>query len=252
MKPIRYFFSLLVVLLTVSSCTENDLMLFGDEHHIYFDKFYKDAVAPGKETADSTLASFFFENDDVNMIEAKLVVHITGKLLTQDRKFGLRVVPELTTATPDEYKIDESYVFRANNVSAEAKNQSDTIGIKMLRSERLKDMPYGVRLCVELVPMDDLQLGQTERTRAIINLTRDAIKPEWWDAEVTSVLLGNYSSKKYKLFLTHIDPTASLNGNMLKYETYKAYELVRRFKKWLAENPDQAKEEDGRPMTVNV
>lgn len=252
MKRTRYFYSLLVVLLTISSCTENDLMLFGDEHHIYFDKFYKDAVALGKETADSTLVSFFFENDDVNEIEAKLVVHITGKLLEQDRKFGLRVIPELTTANSDEYKMDEIYVFRANNVSKEAKNQSDTISIKMLRSERLKDMPYGVRLCVELIPMDDLQLGQTERTRAVINLTRDAIKPEWWDAEVTSLLLGNYSSKKYKLFLQHIDPKATLNANMLKNEAYKARELVQRFKKWLAENPEQAKEEDGSPMTVNV
>lgn len=252
MKRTKYFIGMFAMLLTVCSCSEKDLMVFGNEHHIYFDKFYKNAAAPGKETADSTLASFFFEHDDVNEIEAKLVVHITGKLLDQDRQFALKVVPELTTAKPDEYRLADSYVFRANNVSAEAKNQSDTIAINMLRSERLKDMPHGVRLCVELIPMGDLLLGQTERTRAIINLTRDAIQPEWWDAEVTSVLLGNYSSRKYKLFLTHIDPKATLNASMLKFETYKAYELVRRFKKWLIENPEEAKEEDGSRMTVNV
>lgn len=250
MRSITYFFSMLVVLLAFSSCTENDLMVFGDEHHIYFDKFYKDAVKPGKETADSTAASFFFVADGVNEIEAKLVVHVTGKLLEHDRKFGLKVIPELTTANPDEYELAEYYVFRSHNVSKGAKNQSDTIGVKMLRSDRLKDMPYGVRLCVELVPMDDLQLGQSERIRAIINLTRDAVKPDWWDEEVTSILLGNYSSKKYKLFLEHIDKTASLNGDMLKYETYKAYDLVRKFKKWLAENP--TREDNGSRMTVNV
>lgn len=252
MKATRYILLLMVTLMTVSSCKEDDLMLFGDEHHIYFDKFYKDAVAPGKETADSTLASFFFEKDNVNVIEAKLVVHVTGKLLDKDRRFGLRVIPEMTTATADEYQIPEYYIFRANNVSPEAKNQSDTIAVKMHRSARLKDMPHGVTLCVELVPMDDLQLGQTERTRAIINLTRDAIRPDWWDKEVTSVLLGEYSSKKYKLFLTHVDFNASLNADMLKNETYKAYELVRKFKKWLIEHPDEAKEEDGTVMTVNV
>lgn len=252
MKRTKYFIGMFAMLLTVCSCSENELMVFGDEHHIYFDKFYKDAAAPGKETADSTLASFFFENDDVNEIDAKLVVHITGKLLDQDRKFALKVVPELTTANPDEYRLADSYVFRANNVSADAKNQSDTIAIKMLRSGRLKDMTHGVRLCVELVPMGDLQLGQTERTRAVINLTRDAIKPEWWDEEVTTLLLGKYSSKKYKLFLENIDPDATLNADMLKNQPYKAIELVRRFKRWLTENPTKAREENGTKMTVNV
>ena len=37
-------------------------------------------------------------------------------------------------------------------------------------------MPKGVRLMVELVPLGNLQLGQTERTKAIVILTRDAIK----------------------------------------------------------------------------
>ena len=51
-------------------------------------------------------------------------------------------------------------------------------------------MPKGVRLMVELVPLGNLQLGQTERTKAIVILTRDAIKPAWWNTEVTELLLG--------------------------------------------------------------
>ena len=91
-------------------------MTFGQEHHIYFEKFYKDAAAPGKEKADSTIASFFFENDDVSEIDAKVVVNMTGRLLEQDATFKLKVVPDMTTALPDEYKLQDTYTFRAHNV----------------------------------------------------------------------------------------------------------------------------------------
>ena len=100
--------------------------------------------------------------------------------------------------------------------------------------------------------MGDVQLGQTERIRAVIILTRDAVRPEWWDADVTNNLFGEYSSRKYKLFLLYIDKKASLNEEMLKTAPYKAIQLVRRFKKWLDEHPEKAIEEDGSKMTVNV
>lgn len=240
------------VLAMFTACQEDELQLWETDHHIYFEKFYKDAVAPGKERADSTLASFFFYTDDVNEIEAKLVVNMTGRLLENDMPFKLRVVDEMTTANSDEYTLQDQYVFRANHVNDTATNQRDTIAVKMHRSARLKDMPNGVRLTVELVPMGELKLGQTERTRAVIILTRDAVKPEWWDAEVTNNLFGEYSSKKYKLFLLYIDPGATLNADMLEKAPYKAIQLVRKFKQWLQEHPDLAVEENGEPMTVNV
>lgn len=242
----------LAALLACVSCQEEGLMTFGQEHHIYFEKFYKDAIAPGKEKADSTIASFFFENDDVSEIDAKIVVNMTGRLLERDAMFKLKVVPDMTTALPDEYKLQESYTFRAHNVPEGAKNQSDTIAIRMFRSARLKSMPHGVKLTVELMPMGEIQLGQTERTRAVIVLTRDAVKPEWWDADVTNNLFGEYSSRKYKLFLLNIDKQATLNEDMLRKAPYKAIKLVRQFKQWLVEHPEQAKEEDGSVMTVNV
>ena len=185
-------------------------------------------------------------------IETKLVVNMTGRLLEKDEHFKLKVVPEMTTANTDEYKLQDTYTFRAHNVAENATNQSDTINIKMFRTPRLKGLPQGVRLTVELVPMGDVQLGQTERIRAVIILTRDAVRPEWWDADVTNNLFGEYSSRKYKLFLLYIDKKASLNEEMLKTAPYKAIQLVRRFKKWLDEHPEKAIEEDGRKMTVNV
>lgn len=70
----------------------------------------------------------------------------------------------------------------------------------MNRSARLNDLEEGIRLVVEIVPSDELQVGQFERSKAVIHLTKDAVKPEWWTLEVSAGLLGNYSSLKYKTF----------------------------------------------------
>lgn len=251
MKQLLYLLPLPAFSL-LSSCQEEALKTFGDEHYIYFDKFYKNASAPGKETADSTLASFFFFTDDVNTIDVPVVVHMAGRDLAHDETFQLKMIPEMTTATANEYKLDDHYTFRARPAAEGATNRSDTIIIKMFRSARLGSMPHGVKLTVELVPMGGLRLGQTERTRAILVLTRDAIKPKWWNREVTDNLLGEYSSRKYKLFLMNVDKKAKFNGDLIRTAPHKAIELVMQFKKWLADHPAEAVEEDGSKMTVKV
>ena len=252
MKRLFYCIPLAILALLVG-CKEDALLTFGDDRYVYFEKFYRDAVAPGTEKADSTMASFFFYNDDVNSIDALLEVHIAGRDLTHDETFKLRVVPKETTAKPEEYEIQDTYTFRARAAAPNATNRNDTIAIKMKRSARLEDFPHGLRLMVELVPQGELQLGQSERTKALVVLTRDAIKPKWWKDEVEANLLGTYSSKKYKLFVTHIDTKLIFNDELVKRNPAKAIRLVRDFKRWLAEHPKDAVEEDGvTPITVNV
>ncbi len=250
----KYIYYILAIGLTLSvfSCKKADLKVFGNEHHIYFEKFYKDAVFPGKDKAEVTKASFFFLADEVKELEVPLVVNMTGRLLEKNLPFQLKVDPKMTTANTDEYKLEGLYHFRANNVSEGAKNQRDTIYIKMFKTERLKNLKEGVQLTLDLVPVGELKLGQTERTKAVIVLTRDAIKPVWWTAEVSNNLFGAYSSRKYKLFLLNIDPKITLNEDMLRDNPSKAIYLVRKFKEWLSQHPAEAVEEDGSKMTVNV
>lgn len=248
----RLLYPLMLFSLILTACQEEPLQVFGEEHHIYFEKFYMDALFPGKERADSTMVSFFFMADEANELSAALVVNMTGRLLEKDRKFGLKVVPELTTARPDEYKLADFYMFRAGKVSTDATNQSDTIHIPMFRSPRLASMPQGIKLTVELIPMEDVQLGQKERRCASIVLTPEPLRPDWWDETVTQNLLGNYSPRKYRLFCRHIDPNQTLNAEMLEKATHQAIKLARAFKQWLVQHPAEAVEEDGSPMIVKV
>ena len=74
-------FLLLAVMggLLFTSCQEDDIMLFGSDHYIYFDKFWKNASYPGTETADSTEATFFFVGDDETSTTADLIVVLAGR-----------------------------------------------------------------------------------------------------------------------------------------------------------------------------
>ena len=233
-----------------SACTEQDIEHFGERHEVYFYKYFMDEEAPGTAKADSTDVTFFFAKPTDDHVMAEIVVALAGRPLTKDLHFGLKVVKDMTTATPDEYVLENSYTFRARPIPAGASLILDTIQIRMNRSARLNDLEEGIRLVVEIVPSDELQVGQFERSKAVIHLTKDAVKPEWWTLEVSAGLLGNYSSLKYKTFLENIPGAYSLDGNMIKSAPDEAIKLVKLFKQWLAENPTV--DENGLPMSVEV
>ncbi|MCR9011018.1 DUF4843 domain-containing protein [Gabonibacter chumensis] len=238
----KYILLLIWMPMFLISCNREKIEVFHGTSQIYFDKFYMDALKPGTKQADSTVMSFFFFPEDTKEIEVPLVVQFSGVPLTSDLKFGLKVVKEATTANADEYKLDEYYTFHAKPIVPEQLEIKDTIHVKLLYTDRLKTLEGGVRLVVELVPMEGLELGQYERRRAVIISTALESRPEWWTQEVEITLLGRYSQKKYKLFLQHADPKGELNEELITNRPDLAIEYVLRFKKWLTDNPGQTDE----------
>lgn len=249
----KYLFPAIILLaLLASSCDKKEVMLFNGGHEIYFEKFFMNAIAPGREQADSTTMSFFFYPDGTPDVLVSLVVNLSGTLPASDIRFGLKVVPELTTATSDEYTLDPSYTFRALEVPKGVKTVTDTIRVIMHRSARLAQIPDGVRLVVELVPNETVGLGQAERVRASIILTTRAIRPAWWTEDVERTLFGKYTEKKYKYFLNEIDKDAEMSEDLIKNRPDQAIRLVMQFKTWLLEQNPPIYEEDGSLMEVGV
>lgn len=234
----RYILLLAIIgIVLFSACNEQDIEPFGDRHEVYFLKYYMDEKAPGTAKADSTDVTFFFAKPTDDHVMAELVVVLAGRPITEDLHFGLKVVNEMTTATPDEYTLEDVYTFRARSIPGDAEMIQDTILIRMNKSQRLSDLKDGVRLVVEVVPTNDVHAGQYERSRAVIHLTKDAVRPLWWTKEVEAYLLGSYSSLKYKTFLENVPGAYDLNGAMIEAHPDEALKLVRAFKAWLAENP---------------
>ena len=220
-----------------SACNEQDIEPFGDRHEVYFLKYFTDEKAPGTAKADSTDVTFFFAKPTDDHVLAELIIVLAGRPIAEDLHFSLKVVDEMTTANPDEYTLEDVYTFHARPIPENADMIQDTIQIRMNKSRRLDDLKDGVRLVLEIVPMEDVYAGQFERSRAVIHLTKDAVRPLWWTGEVGAYLLGSYSSLKYKTFLENVPGAYDLDGAMIENHPDEALKLVRAFKSWLSENP---------------
>lgn len=236
---------LLLCIAGIWSCDEKQIPVFEDQCEIYFEKFFMDAVYPGTEAADSTIASFFFYPEGTQDIEVPLTVLYSGIPLTKDAGFQLKMVENGTTALPEEYTIDPEYIFHAKGTIDSVNNDvRDVIKIKIHHSPRLEDID-GANLTLEIVPNEKLAWGQIERIRARIFITTKAAQPEWWDDEVTNNLLGRYSQTKFKLFLNEIDKKAEMNGALIQEHPDRAIQLVLEFKSWLMKQSPLLEDEYG-------
>lgn len=214
------------------ACNEQDIKVYDGENQIYFEKFYRNAVYPGTEEADSTVTSFFLYPEGTQEIKAKLVVLLSGEKLTADKKFGLKMVAEGTTAKAGEYQLADSYTFHARTRDGD-RDIRDTIEIILKNSDRLEGLgATGLKLMVELVPGENLELGQYERRRAKIVWSYVEAQPEWWDEEVSFELLGEYTAEKYRLFLLHADTEGQME-QLIHNSPDKAIAMVMKFKEWL-------------------
>lgn len=247
----RFLLYIIPAILLFCSCSTDDIQTFGEEHEIYFAKYFKDEAYPGTAKADSTLVTFFFADDDDECVYGDLIVYLSGRQLERDLHFSLRVVEDMTTAQPEEYTLADSYTFRALQLAEGATVFQDTIHIQLNRSSRLASLQDGYRLTLEIVPNDEVGVGPYERSRAVLRIMQDPVQPEWWTREVSSTLMGDYSPKKYKTFLQNVEGAERLDGVLISQHPDQALKLVRQFKQWLLENPTY--EEDGDTlMTVNV
>lgn len=233
----------------MTACEEQDIMLFGEERIVYFEKFWRDAMV-GTEKADSTEITFYFNHPTDLHQTADLIVVLAGRKVEQDAHFRLRVVDDMTTAHPEDYTLQDEYTFRAMPIPDDATSMQDTIHIQFNRTSHLDELEDGYRLVVEIVPTDELQVGQYERSRAIIYVSRNPVRPLWWNIEVETYLLGTYSPLKYKLFLENIPGARDLDEEVIVNEPDVARQLALDFKQWLINNPTM--DEDGYPMEVPV
>ena len=232
MKKILLFAISIVVFF---SCEQKDIMVFSDINRIYFEKFFINELAPGRAEADSTVNSFFFYPESQTSIDVIFNVLLSGLKLEKDQEFQLKVVEEYTTAKPEDYTIAPSYTFSKDALDPINKVFSQPIKVQFHKTQNLIAAgEKGVRLVVELVPNDFFGIGQTERSRAVLIGTVNPAQPEWWTYEVSQVL-GEYSAKKFQLFIKIVDPDAEVNKDFIKDSPDKFLEKAYVLKKYLIE-----------------
>lgn len=216
---------LLLVIVSLFSCNEAEMFRYNSGNYLSFNENAK---------IDSVDVSFFFHPGE-NKIEVPLVLNLTGDLLSEDKEF-LLTVDDSSTATNEDYNLPENMVFAKDKVS-------DTLYLSINKTDKL-DLER-LKLVLRIEDNNNFKAGFKDYSYKKIYFSNLVSTPEWWNSDITSFYLGEFSAEKYLLFCEVIGKT-DLEGEELSQ--VRQYALT--FKRYLEENP--AYEKNGDLMTVTV
>jgi hypothetical protein len=228
MKSTRYLAIILATLLCTQACKKDNIDVYAGETYVQFSRGY----------ADSSLFSFLALPNS-NEGTTPLAVELVGFPENRDRHFNVTVVKELSTAPEANYVLPKSFTLRANRTK-------DTVWMTLKKTPEIAIKP--VKLVLKLEPTTDFKVGQSDHAALILYISNIVARPDWWDGSVEGSFLGEYSDKKYKLF---IDVTGrSELDNTNEYEV-RYYTTI--FKNYLLREKDAGRtvyEDNGSEMTV--
>lgn len=222
-----------MILLSLSGCDTDD-----GEYMFTQERFIK--YIYGKSGEDYSYHTFSFVYEEVDVTEKTLgfPIEFKGYNLTENLYYSVRVDKEHTFLPENCYRLDAKQVFRAGNGNV------DTMYLTLLKKEILQDTSLLLR--VKLVSDVNFQILNADSAFINIAVGNKMEKPDWWDYDITSAYLGDYSRKKYEEFHkeTGIWDFGSLDGSEKRH-----YALT--FKRALEREPRY--EEDNKTlMSVTI
>lgn len=208
--------SLLIVVafafISITGCEEEKLTTYSGDFFVQF----------AKENSDSTNVSFMFYPGQ-DYIDFPLVLELVGVASSQNLNYKVVADTEYTTASGQHYSLPETQVFQANSYV-------DTLYVRLNKTDDLKTKK--VRLLLRIESTADLKIGKIEQSTAVIWFSNTLTKPSWWNSDIDSYYLGEYSNKKYELF---IQVTGIFDMSDLDVSTQRSYAL--KLKQYLSDNP---------------
>ena len=228
MKMLRTDLFLFMALAAALSCKKDAIDTYNGNDYIQFKKNY----------TDSSLFSFL-ALPNANEAVTPIAVELAGKPEKRERTYKVTVDKALSTATEAHFALPGSFTLKPNSII-------DTFWITVKKSPDLLVKP--VRLVLRIESTDDLKQGQVEYSVAILNISNVVAKPDWWNSTVENNFLGDYSDKKFKLFIevTGVSDLDPANTNMVRN-----YTLM--LKSYLLKEKDAGRtvyEDNGSEMTV--
>ncbi|NML22283.1 DUF4843 domain-containing protein [Pseudoflavitalea sp. G-6-1-2] len=230
MKLFRNTISIIALLALIQSCKKDEIMHYESGDYVQFNK----------SVTDSSMFSFLALPDD-NEAKTPLVIELVGKPSGKDRQYKISVANELSTATPGHYSLPASFTLRANRTT-------DTAWLTVKKLPDLKVKP--VRLVLRIESTDELKFGQIDYCVSILNISNVIAKPDWWNQTVEWYYLGEYSDKKFALFI-QVTGLSDINSN----DIYQVRYYTMKLKNYLLQEKDAGRtvyEENGQEMTVEM
>lgn len=230
MKLLRNTITMFVALAMMQSCKKDEIMRYDAGDHVQFNKSY----------TDSSMFSFLALPNE-NEAQAPLVIELVGKPSDKDRQYKISVVKDQSTATPQHYSLPGTFTLKANHTT-------DTAWITVKKLPDISVKP--VRLVMMIESTDELKYGQVDYCVSILNISNVIARPDWWNQNVEWYYLGEYSDKKYKLFIqvTGLSEINSADIDAVRYYTMK-------LKSYLLQEKDAGRtvyEDNGQEMIVEM
>lgn len=209
------------------ACSEDKTYEYKSVKYLYFSK---------PEMLDSATVLSFTHYPGETEKEIAVEVSLAGDLVSEATPYQLKIDTDSTTANAEQYSFDLIQEFPAHQIK-------DTIYIKLF-NKNLEGKE--VTLYIRIVENENFTPGLKANQAARIILNNISSKPDWWDEEIETLFLGEWSPKKYSEFIGFTKIT-----DLSEYDFTVRRKICLEFKKHLKEAG--ITEEDGvTPMEIPV
>ncbi len=233
MRAINIIIGIIGTALLWTACSEEDVKAYSAGSYIYFNKSIN----------DSTVFSFAYEPELTEGV-VSLKLNTISNLANYDRAFSVKFLPEESTAQEG-----RDFTYSGNELLVKANDSIAYMKIEVKKNKSFEGS--SVRAIFEISSNEHFEQGLLKNRKAKVVISDKLSQPAWWDSWHESSGLGEYSDKKYALFIQEMkvyDLTLDEDGGSMDYYTMRGYVLM--FKYWLVEHPQ--KEEDGSDMIVPI
>lgn len=215
----KNYITIIAIVFALFSCSEKETMTYQSERYLYF--------TTSLDSADLSVSFSHYPTSDE--YKAGFEVNLMGNLLAEKANYRVSVVDTGTTALPEEYVLDLEPEFGANQLK-------DTLYVVLKKTERLSDGP--VTLMIKLEEGNGFIPGLSRNRTVKVHFNNVESKPLWWEGDIISVYLGEYSPEKYKHFLIATQIDATEIPVLLKENPTKLRLLALEFKDYLTLHPE--------------
>lgn len=223
----------LASLVALASCKEEEILKFGDQRYLHF-----------KEPFEKKAYRFSFATTpgaDEHTI--KIPLSLIGRVGERNKEYKLEVVRDgkmPSTISSSSFSLPKTPLFRSMAVE-------DTLEVKLINTADLKTERL---LHLKIAENEEFKLGPVEYRSAYIYVSNVLSQPDWWNADMKKVFLGEYSDIKYKNFIIATGVTDLKGASIAKINA-----LVMQFVYYLQNLDAQGKtlyEADGKTKVLDT
>lgn len=171
---------LTLIVLGSGSCTKDNLTLYDDDAHLYFEKNVNDI------SKDSTSFSFAIKATELTVDTIYLKVRTMGKISKLARQINLKVADNSTAIAGKHYRL-LPYVMPADSFKVK-------LPVLVMRNPDL--LKKEVFLELNIIESADFKPGVAKQLNYKVKINDFFSKPDNWDQRI-SVFFGTFSERKF-------------------------------------------------------